>query len=56
MYKADYRKSAIAVIAGQTVERAARHLRIRRPMGVFAANHEMPAAAGRAGKRSTYPI
>jgi hypothetical protein len=37
--KADYRKSAIAVIAGHAVQRAARHSKVRRPMGVSATNH-----------------
>jgi hypothetical protein len=38
------------------IERAARRLKICRPMGVSAANHEMPPAAGRACTRRTYPV
>jgi hypothetical protein len=38
VYKADYRKPAIAVIAGQTVERAARHSKVCRPIGVTDTN------------------
>ena len=44
--KVDYRKSAIAVVAGHAVERTARHSKVCRPMGVPATNH-MGAGSGR---------